>query len=145
MREVYQEQTGRALETTPRQQARAELWKIYQAERQASTAIRKAERQAQAQQRKENQTKHRQTIKTANQHKLDEIRANRSLSPAERKAATSIAKMERIQAEATLREQAQNERERLAAIQSDEYRNGYRNWLAARAQSGDEPALAELG
>ncbi len=144
LREVYQEQTGRALETTPRQQARADLWKTYQAERQASAAIRKAERQAQAQQRKENQKKRRQAIKTAHQSKLDEIRANRSLSPAERKAATSIAKMERIQAEAALREQAQSERERLAAIQGDEYRNGYRNWLAARAQSGDETALAEL-
>ena len=144
LREVYQEQTGRAIETTPRQQARADLWKTYQAERQASAAIRKAERQAQAQQRKENQKKHRQAIKTAHQRKLDEIRANRNLSHAERKAATSIAKMERIQAEAALREQAQSERERLAAFQSDEYRNGYRNWLAARAQSGDETALAEL-
>jgi hypothetical protein len=144
LREVYQEQTGRAIETTPRQQARADLWKTYQAERQASAAIRKAERQAQIQQRKENQKKHRQAIKTAHQRKLDEIRANRNLSHAERKAATSIAKMERIQAEAALREQAQSERERLAAFQSDEYRNGYRNWLAARAQSGDETALAEL-
>ncbi|MEI8209641.1 MAG: LPD7 domain-containing protein [Methylococcales bacterium] len=118
LREVYKEQTGRALETTPRQQVRADLWKTYQAERQASAAIRKAERQAQAQQRKENQTKRRQAIKTANQSKLDEIRANRSLSPAER--------------------------ERLAAIQGDEYRNGYRNWLASQAQNGDETALAEL-
>ena len=73
LREVYQEQTGRAIETTPRQQARADLWKTYQAERQASAAIRKAERQAQAQQRKENQKKHRQAIKTAHQRKLDEI------------------------------------------------------------------------
>ena len=144
LREVYQEQTGRTLETTPRQQARADLWKTYQAERQASAAIRKAERQTQAQQRKENQTKRRQAIKTANQSKLDEIRANRSLSPAERKAATSIAKMERIQAEASLREQAQSELERLAAIQGDEYRNGYRNWLANQAQNGNETALAEL-
>jgi hypothetical protein len=144
LREAYQEQTGRALETTPRQQARADLWKTYQAERQASAAIRKAERQAQAQQRKENQTKRRQAIKAANQSKLDEIRANRSLSPAERQAATSIAKMERIQAEATLREQTQSERERLAAIQGDEYRNGYRNWLASQAQNGNETALAEL-
>ncbi len=144
LREVYQEQTGRALETTPRQQARADLWKTYQAERQASAAIRKAERQAQAQQRKENQKKRRQAIKTANQSKLDEIRANRSLSPAERKAATSIAKMERIQAETALREQAQSERERLAAIQGDEYRNGYRNWLTSQAQNGNETALAEL-
>ena len=144
LREVYQEQTGRALETTPRQQARADLWKTYQAERQASVAIRKAERQAQAQQRKENQTKHRQAIKTANKSKLDEIRTNRSLSPTERKAATSIAKMERIQAEAALREQAQNERERLAAVQSDEYLNGYRNWLTSQAQKGNETALAEL-
>jgi len=144
LREVYQEQTGQALETTPRQQARANLWKTYQAERQASAAIRKAERQAQAQQRKETQTKRRQAIKVANQSKLDEILANRSLSPAERKATTSIAKMERIQAEATLREQAQSERERLAAIQGDEYRNGYRNWLVGQAQTGNETAMAEL-
>jgi hypothetical protein len=52
--------------------------------------------------------------------------------------------MERIQAEAALREQAQSERERLAAIQGDEYRNGYRNWLASQAQNGNETALAEL-
>lgn len=144
LREVYQEQTGQVLETTPRQQARADLWKTYQAERQASAAIRKAERQAQAQQRKEKQKANNQAIKTAHQRQLEGIRANRNLSPAERKAATSIAKMERIQAETALREQAQSERERLAAIQSDEYRNGYRNWLAARAQSGNETALAEL-
>jgi len=144
LREVYQEQIGRTLETTPRQQAHADLWKTYQAERQAGAAIRKAERQAQAQQRKENQKTHRQAIKTTNQSKLEGIRANRSLSPAERKAATSIAKMERIQAEAALREQAKNERERLAAIQGDEYRNGYRNWLVNQAQAGNETALAEL-
>ena len=144
LREIYQEQTGQAVETTPRQQVRADLWKAYQAERQAGATLRKAERQAQAQQRKENQKKHRQAIKTANQSKLDGIRGNRSLRPAERKAATSIAKMERIQAETALREQAQSERERLVAIQSDEYRNGYQNWLAARAQTGDETALAEL-
>lgn len=144
LREVYQEQTGQVLETTARQQARADLWKTYQAERQVGAAIRKAERQAQAQQRKEAQKNRRQAIKTANQRKLEGIRGNRNISPAERKAATSIAKMERIQAETALREQAQSERERLAAIQSDEYRNGYRNWLAARAQSGDETALAEL-
>ena len=144
LREAYQEQTGRTLETTPRQKARADLWKTYQAERQAGAAIRKAERQAQAQQRKENQKTHRQAIKTTNQSKLEGIRANRSLSPAERKAATSIAKMERIQAEAALREQAKNERERLAAIQGDEYRNGYRNWLVNQAQAGNETALAEL-
>jgi hypothetical protein len=144
LREIYQEQIGRAVETMPRQPARADLWKAYQAERQANAAIRKAERQAQAQQRKEHQKTRRQAIKTANQSKLAGIRANRSLSPAERKAAISIAKMERIQAETALREQAQSERERLAAIQSDEYRNGYRNWLAARAQTGDETALAEL-
>jgi hypothetical protein len=52
--------------------------------------------------------------------------------------------MERIEAEAALREQAQSERERLAAIQGDEYRNGYRNWLASQAQNGNETALAEL-
>ncbi|MFA6161754.1 MAG: hypothetical protein WC766_06360 [Patescibacteria group bacterium] len=79
LREVYQEQTGRALETTPRQQARADLWKTYQAERQAGVAIRKAERQAQAQQRKDNQKSRRQVIKTAHQRKLEGIRANRSL------------------------------------------------------------------
>ncbi len=144
LREVYQEQAGRAVEATPRQQARADLWKTYQAERQAGAAIRKAERQAQAQQRKEKQKANHQAIKTANQRKLEGIRANRNLSPAERKAATSIAKMEHIQAEAALREQAKNERERLAAIQGDEYRNGYRNWLVNQAQAGNETALAEL-
>ena len=144
LREVYQEQAGQTLQATPRQQVSADLWQSYQAERQASAAIRKAERQAQLQQRKDSQKKSREAIKAAHQDQLKGIRANRSLSPAERKAATSIAKMHRIQAETALRAQTAIEREQRAAAQRDEYRNGYRNWLATRAQSGDETVLAEL-
>jgi hypothetical protein len=137
LREIYQEQTEQTAETLPRQPACAALWQTYQAERQASAAIRKAERQAK-------QTAERLAIKAAHQRQLDGIRAHRKLSPAERKAATSIAKMERIQAETACREQAKSERQRLAALHRDEYQNGYQNWLASQAKTGHESALMEL-
>jgi len=144
LREIYQEQTEQTAETLPRQPACTALWQTYQAERQASAAIRKAERQAQAQQRQAKQTAERLAIKAAHQRQLDKLRADRTLSPAERQAATSIAKMERIQAETACREQAKSERLRLAALHRDEYQNGYQNWLASQAQTGHESALMEL-
>lgn len=140
LRETYREQTGREPGANPKQQARAELWKEYQSERKAKAQERKTEAQA----KRDAVTARRQAIKQDADRKLTAIRTNRGLSPAERKAQTSIIKMEKIQAETALREQARADREQQAATRADEYKNGYKNWLAEKAQDGNETALAEL-
>lgn len=140
LRETYREQTGREPGANPKQQARAELWKEYQGERKAKAQERKTEAQA----KRNAVTALRQGIKQDADRKLTAIRTNRSLSPAERKAQSSLIKMEKIQAETALREQAKADREQQAAARADEYKNGYKNWLAEKAQDGNEAALAEL-
>jgi hypothetical protein len=140
LRETYREQTGREPGANPKQQARAELWKEYQGERKAKAQERKTEAQA----KRNAVTARRQGIKQDADRKLTAIRTNRSLSPAERKAQSSLIKMEKIQAETALREQAKADREQQAAARADEYKNGYKNWLAEKAQGGNEAALAEL-
>ncbi|MGZ4993009.1 MAG: LPD7 domain-containing protein [Methylobacter sp.] len=140
LRETYREQTGREPGLNPKQQARAELWKEYQGDRKAKGQ----ERKTQAQEKRDTMQARRQGIKQDTERKLAAIRANRSLTPAERRAATSIAKMEKLQAEAALREQARTDRVQQAAARADEYKNGYKNWLTEKAQDGNETALAEL-
>jgi hypothetical protein len=140
LREAYREQTGREPGLNPRQQARAELWKTYQAERQAKKSDYLAQKQAQ----RENLLARRQGIKQDSERKLTALRTNPNLSYAERKAQTNVIKMQKVQAEAALREQARTEREQQAATRVNEYKNGYKNWLAERAQAGDEAALSEL-
>jgi len=140
LRETYREQTGREPGINPKQQARAELWKEYQGERE----VKKANRQEQQRESRETIQARRQGIKQDTDRKLAAIRANRGLSPAERKAQTSLVKMEKIQVETALREQAKADREQQAAARADEYKNGYKNWLTEKAQGGNETALAEL-
>jgi hypothetical protein len=140
LRETYREQTGREPGLSPRQQARAELWREYR----ASAPERAAERRAQWESQRATELARRQGLKTDYERKRGAIRANRRLSPAERRAALSVARMERIVAEGALRAQARAERDQLKAAHAAEYRDGYRHWLTDRAQAGDEAALSEL-
>jgi hypothetical protein len=130
LRETYREQTGREPGLSPRHEARAELWRAYQAHRKVGEPTRKAERQARW-------NRERQGIKAVYDRKRDAIRANRRFSPAERQAALSVSRMERISAE-------QAARARLNAEQRAEYMNGYREFLARQAQDGNVDALVEL-
>jgi hypothetical protein len=140
LREDYREQTGQEPRLNPKQQARADLWNDYQGARK----IKDRERKQETERGRETMQAKRQAIKQETGRKLAAIRSNRSLTPAERKAALSIARMEKVQAEEALREKAKAESDRRAAAKAEEYKNGYRNYLAERAQAGDEVALAEL-
>jgi hypothetical protein len=140
LREAYREQTGQEPRLNPKQQARADLWNDYQGARK----IKDQERKQETERGRETMQAKRQAIKQETGRKLAAIRSNRSLTPAERKAALSIARMEKVQAEEALREKAKAESDRRAAAKAEEYKNGYRNYLAERAQAGDEVALAEL-
>lgn len=140
LRETYREQTGREPGLNPKQQARADLWNDYQGARK----LKDQERKQEAERSRETMQAKRQAIKQETGRKLAAIRSSRSLTPAERKAALSIARMEKVQAEEALREKAKAESNQRAAAKAEEYKNGYRNYLTERAQAGDEVALAEL-
>jgi hypothetical protein len=140
LREAYREQTGQEPRLNQKQQARADLWNDYQGARK----LKDQERKREAEHSRETMQARRQAIKQKTGRKLAAIRSNRSLMPAERKAALSIARMEKVQAEEALREKAKTESDQRAAAKAEEYKNGYRNYLAERAQTGDEAALAEL-
>lgn len=64
--------------------------------------------------------------------------------PSARRAALSIARMEKVQAEAALRETVKREQAQLKASMSKPEAEKYSEFLAEQAQGGDEQALAEL-
>ncbi|BCF95384.1 LPD7 domain-containing protein [Paraburkholderia largidicola] len=69
---------------------------------------------------------------------------NPALSAADKKAALSVARMQRIEQEAALREAIAIERDALKASTRYRIDDHYREFLAERAQAGDERALHEL-
>lgn len=66
------------------------------------------------------------------------------LAPKDRRAQISIARMQRVVAEAELRERLRVQRLELRAQARRPDFNRYRDYLQARAQAGDEAALREL-
>lgn len=64
--------------------------------------------------------------------------------PSARRAALSIARMEKVQAEAALRETSKLEQAKLKASLSKPEAEKYSEYLAEQAQGGDEQALSEL-
>jgi hypothetical protein len=140
LRDSYSRQTGRELHATPRQQARRQLWAEFQAER--------GERQQQRTQKWEAQRRSEssrlQGIKQEYQAKKSRVYDGRGMTPAARRAAASVARMERVTKESALREQIQRERELLKAEQRRPATEQYREFLAGKAQAGDEYALSEL-
>lgn len=69
---------------------------------------------------------------------------NRALSPAERKAAVSLARMQRVQQEGTLREAIAGERAALREKTRYRVDDQYREFLTTKAAAGDDRALSEL-
>ena len=102
------------------QQQRAEQW----------SAQRQAERDRRA------------GIKTVFYMQRARLQGDRTLRPAERKAALAVARMKRLQAEATLRDRIKVERANLKT--SKKSRDEYRDFLTQKAQAGNERALVEL-
>lgn len=144
--ESYGRQVGRELPTEPRQSPRQQLWAEFQ-------EARTAKRQVQQQQLRQLDSE----AKIIRQRQLDvkkEFHAKRSRvqsahnsRPAERKAATSVLRMEKLNKEAALRaqlDQLKAERTQIRDTQRRPASEQYREYLAERAQGGDELALAEL-
>lgn len=93
---------------------------------------------------KATEVERRATIKREFQEQKNEINSRGGITYAERRAALSIARMEKVRADQALREQIQIERAELKAKYSIKPVDLYRVYLQERAQAGDSLALAEL-
>jgi hypothetical protein len=130
-REPYQRQ-----QQTPRK----ELWANCQAYRKAQAVARK-DRKAELRKARDSDLA---ASKKAFYARRSEIQSDRSLKPAERKAALSLARMQRIEREQELKARYKRERDAITAEGRKTYTEQYLEYLAEQAQQGSEVALSEL-
>lgn len=140
LRESYSRQTGRELQRDHWEKPGRQLW----AEFQAGRGDRQQLRSRQWDELRTDQGQRLEKIKTEFHAKKGRIQGDKSLTGAQRKAALSVARMERITKEAAAKERAGIERDQLKAAQRAPVMEQYRDFLAGKAQAGDEQALAEL-
>lgn len=139
LRQVYAAQQGREL-TEARPTPRRELWQAFREAQPAQAKQKATEWDAQRQSERER----RAAIRDDYQAERRALQADRSQSGAQRKAALSIARMERVTKDMALREAVKEERQQLKEKHGQPYQERYRAFLAVRANQGDESALTEL-
>lgn len=139
LRQVYAAQQGREL-AEARPAPRRELWQAFREAQPAQAKQKADEWEAQRQSERDR----RASIRDDYQAKRRAFLADRSKNGAERKAALSIARMERVTKDMSLREAVKEERQQLKEKHGQPYQARYRAFLADRANQGDEAALVEL-
>lgn len=139
LRQLYAAQQGREL-AEARPTPRRELWQAFREAQPAQAKQKATEWDAQRQSERER----RAAIRDDYQAERRALQADRSQSGAQRKAALSIARMERVTKDMALREAVKEERQQLKEKHSQPYQERYRAFLAVRANQGDESALTEL-
>jgi len=140
MREQYRAQTELDPAHAPRRTPEQGLWSEFQRFRkQYSDAIR-----AEWQEQGTREQAQRSAIKSAFYAKRGAVIDNTGMSPAARRAAVSVARVERIEAEAGLRKQIVRERDALKAAMRRPLTDQYRDFLQEQAQLGHVRALREL-
>lgn len=146
--ESTKEKGSKHFEPKPRQQpseprtqpAWRELWNRYQADRPALAD----QRQKAWNQQLDSEKKRRAKLKADFVAARSKIEGNRAMKPAERKAAVSLARVQRIAAEVALREEIKLERDALKEAYPNAGSAQYSLWLRQQAQNGDTVALDEL-
>lgn len=116
------------------------MWQDYRAWKDAHYQARGADWTAQ----RASEATRRAAIKQKFQRQKSDLYAQGGLSRAERRAALSVARMERVQADQALRAQIDIERATLKARYALKPLELYRVYLQELAQAGDSRALAEL-
>jgi hypothetical protein len=139
LRDSYTRQAGREVKQEPRQEPRRQLWAEFQAERKGQVQL---QRTTQLDAQRTSERERREAIKKEFYAKRSKAQGNRGASAAERKAAVSVARMERLLKEAALRDRIKTERDQLKVRKPATEQ--YRDFLTDKAQAGDERALAEL-
>ena len=140
LRDTWRAQTGRDPAHAPRRTPERDLWTEFQAWRVAYRGALRSEWTAQGR----HETERRTAIKSAFYGKRSAIADRTDLSPAQRKDMLSAARVERLEAEATMREQVIRERDALKGAARRPLTDLYRDFLQERAQAGDVRALREL-
>lgn len=127
-----------------RQQAAASrkaLWERFS--REYRPAQRRLRSEAWAKQKKDEKTR-RDDARQRYQAKRREIQNDRSMKGPARRAALSIARMEKVTADKTLRDEIARERDTMRAAWRLKPQDEFRDYLADRANRGDAEALTEL-
>ncbi len=140
MREQYRAQTGRDPANLPRGAPEQDLWNEFQMFRRSYADALRTEWTEQG----KHEQARRIAIKSAFYAKRGRVADNMEMAPAQRKAAVSLARVERIEAEAVLRRQIVRERDALKAAMRRPLTEQYREFLQEQAQAGNAKALREL-
>lgn len=140
LRQVYAEQQRGHEVNEPRAAPRRELWESF---RKTQPDWQKQKTQEWNDQRGTEKAR-RAAIRDAYQVARRAIQGDRSKPAPERKAALSIARMERVGEDMALREAVKGERLQLKTKLGQPYQARYRSFLTELANRGDEDALAEL-
>ena len=131
-----------AREPAPERQAQqGALWREY---RTASAAQRPRQRREAWITQRTSEAERRAAIKAEFTRARQRVNADPTTRRADKKAQMSLARMARVQAEQALRVTQRAERVTLREQLSRPDADQYRDWLAARAQAGDDVALKEL-
>lgn len=141
LRRTYAEQQGREVQQPARSAPRRDLWADYRREWQPQQRERR-EQDWQAQKQREQER--RAELRRQYQAERRAIQNDRAMKATERKAALSLARMDKVKRDLALREQIEAERVELKARYRMKPADQYRAYLAERAGRGDADALAEL-
>ncbi|MBN3786090.1 hypothetical protein G3N94_04165 [Burkholderia sp. Ac-20353] len=140
LRAVYQRQQAGEQIPAPRELPRAALWREYSVAREAHVAARSdawlTQRASEQQRRGE--------IRTAFETARAGIKQDVRLTPASRRAATSLARAEQLGRDDALREAIARERAALKTQFGAASGPSFSDWLRTQAEQGDERALEEL-
>jgi len=140
MREQYRAQTGLDPAHAPRRTPEQDLWSQFQRFRKQYSDALRAEWLEQG----GREQARRSAIKSTFYAKRSAVVDNSGLSSAARRAAVSVARVERIEAEAVLRKQIARERDALKMAMRRPLTDQYRDFLQEQAQLGNVRALREL-
>lgn len=140
LREIYQRQQAGEPIPAPRELPRAALWREYSVARESHIAARSVAWLAQRASEQDRRGK----IRTSFETRRDALKRDVRLAPSARRAATSLARAERLALEDALRQSIARERAALKEQYGSPSGPSFSDWLRARAESSDERALEEL-
>lgn len=141
LRDTYAEQQAQEPQKQHRVRPRAELWAEYRDE--WKPAQREAKGEAWEQQ-KERDKQRRGELRQQWYTRKNRIEGDKGLTRAQRRAALSVARMEKALADKALSEQIKDERQALKERFSKPPAEQFREFLTEKAQQGDQAALLEL-
>jgi hypothetical protein len=140
LRLAYAEQLDQEHEPQVRNTPRRELWEAWR----KSQPERKQKKSAGWVRQRESETERRAKIRSTYQAKRRAIYNDKALKPAQRKAALSVAQMDRVGQDIELRAAVAAERIHLKEKHARPRTEQYKDFLQELANQGDEGAIAEL-